>query len=114
MTGASIAFAPSPSDQIREARFGPAEAANAEPQEKRRDREACSETRQIELALPAEDAPAKPVDNPDHRVERIDKPPFLRHNVGAEPDRRDVEAELHDEGNNITEITVFDVKRGDP
>ena len=102
------------SDQIGEAFFRLAETADAEPQKKSGNGDAQRETRQIELALAAEDAPAEAVDDADHRIEGIEQPPLLRDDARAEADGRDIEPELHDERNDIAEIAVLDVERGDP
>jgi len=39
---------------------------------------------------------------------------LLGNHVGAEPDGRYVKTELHNKRDDITEITVFDIERGDP
>ena len=69
----------------------------------------------VERALAAEDAPAETVDDADHRIEANRQ---SRHCAGMtlalKADRRDVQAELHDERDDIAEVAVFHVQRGDP
>src|SRR5207245_1889083 len=67
----------SASDEIREASFHLPEDAHAEPEHDRGDADAEREAGPVKLAR-AEDAPAEAVDDADHRVERIEEPPFLR------------------------------------
>ena len=43
------------------------------------DAEAEQEARQIDGACAAEDAPAEAIDDADHRIEAVQKPPLLRH-----------------------------------
>ena len=102
------------SDQIGKALFHFPELADAQPQEKAGDAEAEPEAGPIELAFAAEQAPAKPVDDADHRIEGISKTPLIRDDARAEPDRRHIEAQLHDERNDVTEIPILDVERRDP
>ena len=102
------------SDQIGEALFHFSELADAEPQEEAGDAEAEPKAGQIELAFAAEQAPAKSVDDADHRIEGIKQAPLLRDDAGAEADRRHIETELHDERNDVAEIAILDVERGDP
>ena len=102
------------SDQIGKALFHLPELADAQPQEKAGDTEAEPEAGQIELAFTAEQAPAKSVDDADHRIEGISKTPLLRNDAGAEADRRHIEAELHDERNDVAKIAILDVERRDP
>ena len=71
-------------------------------------------SRQVELAFTAEEAPAKSIDHTDHRIEGVDKSPLLGNDTGAEPDRRYIEAKLHDERNDIAEVAIFDVEGRDP
>src|SRR3981189_3226862 len=92
------------SDQVPKAPLRRGELADAEPKEEDRHCDADPESRQIELALAAQDAPAEPVDDTDHRIERVEQPPILRHDARAESDRRDVEAELDQERNHETEV----------
>ena len=60
MTGGGIGFARSPSDQIRKARFGLAEAADAERQEKHRDRGVIREALGESLLCPPSTHQRKP------------------------------------------------------
>src|SRR5438270_4691666 len=66
------------------------------------------------MAFTTEHAPAETVDDTDHRIERIRKSPLLWNDAGAKPHRRDIEAQLDNEWNDVTEIPVFDVERRDP
>src|SRR5258708_15692870 len=100
------------SQQIGEAALGAAEIADAEPKEQGDHSQAQHETRQIERALAAEEAPAEAVDDPDNRVEAVPEAPALRHDCTRKPDRRDVKAELNDEGDDEAEIAILDVERG--
>ena len=71
--------------------------------------EASKEAGNIELRLPAQQAPPKPINYPNHRVQRIDEPPFRRDDPRAEADWGGIKPELDDEGDHITEISVFNV-----
>jgi hypothetical protein len=102
------------SDQVRKALFHPPELTNTKPQEKDRDNSAQGQTGEIEPALSAQDAPAKSVDHADHRVEGIEQAPLLRYHARAETDRRDVQAELHDERNDVLKVAIPHVESGDP
>src|SRR3984893_11265185 len=102
------------SDQIGETFFHFPELADTKPEKKPGDTEAEHKTGPIDLAFAAKDTPAEAVNDPDHRIERIGEPPLVRDNPGAVSDRRDVEPELNDEWDDITEIPVFDVERRDP
>src|SRR3954469_8090185 len=102
------------SDQIGEAFFCSAKLADAKPQKENRYEKAQTEARPIEAALTAEQAPTKTINHANHGIERIEKPPFLRHDIGAKANRRDVKAKLHDERNDVTEVPIFYVERGNP
>src|SRR5258708_36892079 len=86
------------SQQIGEAALGAAEIADAEPKEQGDHSQAQHETRQIERALAAEEAPAEAVDGPANRVEAVPKALTLRHACTRTPDRRDGKAELNEVG----------------
>ena len=64
--------------------------------------------------LAAKDRPAETVDDADHGVEGIEESPFFRNDAARKADRRDIEAKLDDEGNDVAEVAVFDVERGKP
>src|ERR1700682_757590 len=102
------------SDQVREAIFHLPKAMDAEPNKKRGDTGARRQAGQAEVALPAQDAPAKAIDDSHHRIEGIHQTPRLGDDARAKADRRNVEAELHDERDDISEIPVLDVEGGDP
>jgi len=66
----------------------------------------------VQLRL-TQDTPAKPVDHAHHRVEVVPETVLFRHHVAAESHRRNVQAKLHDEGNDIPEVAVLDIQRGE-
>src|ERR1700731_455455 len=84
------------SNQIGKAFFGAPEAMDPEPQKKTSDEDASCNSRGIQLRSSAENAPAKAIDDPPHRVHETDQPPSTGYDDRAEPNRRDIEAELHD------------------
>src|SRR5438552_1038109 len=100
-------------DQIGEAAFSAPEIGDAEPQEQGHDAEAEEEPGCVEPALAPQHAPSKAVDDADHRVEAVPEAPGFGHDGARKSDRRDVEPELDDERNDVAEIAVFDVERGD-
>jgi len=102
------------SDEIREALFHLAELADAKPQEKDDDAPAQDEAGQVKIGFTAEDGPAESVDNAHDRVDRVQQAPLFGHDGGAEAHRRDVQAELDDEGDDVAEVSVLDVERGNP
>src|SRR5438132_6713673 len=102
------------SDQVGKALFHFPKLTNTGPKEEQRNGDAEQETWQIERAFAPQQAPSKPVDNARHRIEVICQAPWLRDDVRAEPDRRHIEAELHDERDDVAEVAVFDVQRSDP
>src|SRR5262249_1716053 len=78
-----------------------------------RDAETHGEPRPKQATLASEQAPAKSIDHSDHRIEGIEETPLIWDDVRAEPDWRDVKAQLHDERNHIAKVAVLDVERGD-
>src|SRR5262249_36769945 len=58
----------------------------------------------------AENAPAKAVDDADHRIEAIQESPLLRYHRAGEADRRNIHAKLHNERDDVTEIAVFNIQ----
>src|SRR5262245_33862096 len=78
------------SDQISKTLFRFPKLADTQPQEKTGDDEAEPEAGPIELTLSTKNAPAKPVDDPDHRVKGIGETPLLRNDVRTEPYRRHI------------------------
>src|SRR5215475_10518471 len=102
------------SDQIGENPFHLPELANAQPQEEACDGQAEPESRPIRLAFAPEQAETKSVDNADHWIDRIEKAPLPWDDAGAESDRRHIEPQLHQKWNDITEIAILDIERGDP
>ena len=69
-----------------------------------------NEAGQIKLALPSQNAPAKPIDDADDGVQGIQQAPLLRNDARAIADRRRIEAELNEERNDVAEVPVFDVQ----
>ena len=49
---------------------------------------------QIDASRITQKTPAKPVDGPHHRIQRVEEPEFRRHNTAAETDRRNIQSEL--------------------
>jgi len=101
-------------DQIGEGLFRSPETGDAQVEEDGDDGQTEEKTGEIEGAVPAEEAPAEPVDNSDHGIEAVEEAPLLRDDITAESDGGDVEAELDDKGDDVAEIPVFDVESGDP
>src|SRR5690242_3296482 len=97
------------SDQINQSFFRLAEPAHSEPQKEYRNHNADNKSRRIELRLRAENAPAEAVDHSDHRIQRIKQTPLWRHDAGTEPDRRDIEPQLHQKRDYVPEVAVFDI-----
>src|SRR5258708_40240245 len=90
------------------------ESADTPPKEKRGDAQAGDEARPIERTIAAKQAPTKTVNNSDDGIEAVEQAPLLRHDGAGEANGRDIEAELQQEGNDVAEIAIFDVQRGDP
>lgn len=101
------------SKEIGKGPLGFAEISHANPEHDHKDRPAGDETRQIELGLAPQKAPTEAVDDPHRRVETVDEPPFLRNGGAGEAHRRGIEAKLQDEGNDVSEVPVFDVQSGE-
>src|SRR3984893_12617219 len=66
-------------NEIRETFFALTELTHAEPKEKRGHRNAHQQTRQVQVAMSAQDAPPEPVDDPHHWIERIQQSLLLGH-----------------------------------
>jgi hypothetical protein len=79
------------SKQIGEAAFGAAEIGDAEPHQQDDHPEAEDDAGEVEPTVAAEHAPAKAIDDPDHRVEAVPEAPLLRHDRARKPDWRHVE-----------------------
>src|SRR5262245_13462876 len=101
-------------DQVGKAPFHFPEPGDAKPEEEGSDADAEEKAWPIELGLAPQKATAEAVDDGDHWIERIEQAPLRGHEAGAKADRRDIEAELHQEWNHKTEIPVLDIERGDP
>ena len=71
-------------------------------------------SRHVKRALPTKNAPAKAVDHSHHGIERIKQAPLRGYYARTEAYRRNIKTELHDERNDVTKVSVFYVKRGDP
>src|SRR5882762_9479806 len=102
------------SEQIDKTLFHFPELADSQPHEKGGYGHAEPDAGQIELALPAEQAPAKPVNDANQGIQGINKPPFVRNDARAKADRRPVKAQLHDERNDVAKIPILDVECRDP
>src|SRR6516164_3213032 len=102
------------SDQIRKAVLHLSESLDAEPQKKGRHADTHGQAWRIKSALPAQDAPAEPINYPHHRIKRIQQTPLLGHHIRTETDRRYVQPELHDERDDVAEIPILDVESSDP
>ncbi len=87
---------------------------DAEPKEEGSNGEAEAEGGPVDGGLAAEEAPAEAVNDADHGVQRVEEAVLLGDDAGTEADRRDVEAELDDEGDDEAEIPIFDVQGGEP
>src|SRR6516165_3126985 len=90
------------------------ELSDAQPQKKPGDSETKNEAGPIEPGVAPEQTPAKSINNADHRIEGIDQTPLVRDNAGTESNRRHIEAQLHNERDNVAKIPILDVERGDP
>lgn len=101
-------------NKVRKALLHLPKIPDAEPEEECGDRHADAEALGIERGVAAEDAPAEAINDADHGIEGIEQAPFLWDDTAGEADRRNVKAELHDERDDITEIPVFHIERGDP
>src|SRR4051812_3056638 len=102
------------SEQIDKALLHLPELPNTQPHKEAGGTEAKREARQIELALTAEQAPAKSIDHAHKWIEGVNQTPLIRDEVRAEADRRYIKPQLHDERNDVTEIPILDVERRDP
>lgn len=102
------------SNEIGEAFFHFPELADAEPEEKGGDAEAAVKSWPINPAFPAKDAPAEAINHADHGVQAVEEPPLFGHDGAAEADRRYIEPELDDEGDDVFEVAVFDIEGRDP
>src|SRR6185437_10423145 len=101
-------------DDVRKLTLDAAKGANAPPQEEGGDRETENEPRQIDGAFAADNAPAKTVDDADHRIEIVEEPPAFGHDRARETHWRDIEAELKRERNDEAEVAIFDHDRRRP
>ena len=100
--------------QICKSFFHPAETGDAQPEEESDDSKAEHEAGQINRTVAAEDAPAEAVDDPHHGIEAVKQPPLLRNDLAAESNRRNIKTELHNKGDNIAEIPVFNIECRNP
>src|SRR5262245_27827359 len=113
MTASDIALQTG-SDQIGKTPLHLPEPGDAKPEKEGGDAGADEKAWPVELGLAPQKAPAETVDDGDHRIERIEQAPLRGHDAGAEADRRDIEAELHQERDHEAKIPEFDVERRDP
>ena len=103
-----------PSDEVREEALGTAEEPHPAGKGQDGDRRGDQETRQVERARRPLHAPPKSVDHPDHGIEAVEQPPAFGHDGAGKPHGRDVEAELHQKGDDITEVPILHVQGGQP
>src|SRR5450756_2448255 len=85
------------SDQIGELPFGFPEIPKAGPDQQDHPDDGGDETRPKNQVLPAQNAPAKTVDDPHHGVHGIKQAPFFADVARHRQYRRGIQAELHDE-----------------
>lgn len=78
--------------------------------EAERDRRRQPERRLLDEALAPQDAPPEPVDHPHHRVEGIPEPVSFRDHIRGEPHRGEVQPELHQERNDVSEVAVLHIQ----
>src|SRR5262249_24910476 len=90
------------------------EPMDPEPKKKRGHADTHCQARRMKFALPAQDAPAEPINDSHHRIEGIQQTPLLWHHTRTEADRRHVKPELHDERDDIAEVPILDVESSDP
>src|SRR5687768_9298156 len=102
------------SDHVGEGAFAAAEGTRAPHQHAGDDDEADQEARPVDRAVAAQDAPAEAIDHADHGIDAVEHLPVLGHDLAGETDRRDVEANLGDEGDDEAEVAIFDDQRGRP
>src|SRR4029450_1902326 len=102
------------SDDVGKGAFAAAEGMRAPHQNDRDDDEADQETRPVDRAVAAQDAPAEAVDHADHGIDAVEHLPVLGHDLAGEADRRHVEADLGDERDDEAEVAVLDDQRGCP
>src|ERR1043166_3252754 len=67
-----------------------------------------------DFKMPVQQRPAKAIDNPDQRIERVKEAPFFGDDIGGESDGRNVESKLHDERDDVTKIAIFNLHRREP
>src|SRR4051794_6462731 len=77
------------SDHVRERPLGRTEVAQAEAEDDQHDDDRQGEARDVQRHVLAEDRPAEPVDDADHRVQRVEELEVRRDERAGEADRRD-------------------------
>src|SRR5262249_53519769 len=102
------------SHQVSKLVFHFSKLANTKPKKECGDENTQQKAGQIKLTLPAQYAPAKSVDDPDHGVQRIQETPLVRNDAGAVTDRRRIEAELNQEWDDIADVPIFHVQSSKP
>src|ERR1700737_3740097 len=101
------------SQEVRKRALRSAEVPGAEQQGDRDDAETQGEPRQIELALATQQAPAEAIDHAHHRIKAIKHPPFFRDHGARKAHRRNIQAKLQNERDDIPEVTILYVERCD-
>src|SRR6185312_10935611 len=84
-------------DHVRERGLDLAEIPQPGREQEGVDGERDAKARQVELGLAGEQRPAEAVDDPDHRIDRVEQPPGLADQRAAVADGRSVQADLQDE-----------------
>src|SRR5262249_49494261 len=114
MTASGMVVQSSSSDQVRKTLLHHSKSTDAEPQKKGRHADTHSHAWRIKFVLSTQDAPAKPINDPHHRIEGIQQTPLLWHHTRTEADRRHVQPKLHDERDDVAEIPILDIETSDP
>src|SRR6266508_4536288 len=101
------------SDDIREGAFGAAEKERSgdknDDGSERRDHNAGARSG----SLP-EQGPAKALDNSNHGIEAIHRPPRSREETRWIGDRGGEEPDLHEEGHRVLDIAILNIESGKP
>ena len=98
-------------NHIRKGLFHLPELADAQPEEEGDHDQTEGETRPIDGAGPAQDAPPEAVDDAHHRIQAVEQSPLFRDDAAAKAHRRNVQAELNHKGNDVAKVPVLDIER---
>src|SRR6266478_130213 len=102
------------SHQICKTFFHLPKLANSQPDKESRDTDAQQESGQIKPGLSTQYAPAKPVDHTDHGVQGIKQTPLLWNDVRTIANWRHVQSKLNEERNDVSDVPVLNIQRGEP